>query len=448
MTMTDDIFGPDPLIAVAAEALDYAKLSPDQRLAYDAVKAFSEVGSNGLLTVGGYAGTGKSTLLGVFAANTKLLVAYITFTGRASAVLGRKLKACGVQMTNKPRYDGSSRDAPNLTPAAQHFDLSLKSRTGGPPFCGTIHRLIYKPFIDPKTGELKGFEKRESLDRDYDLLVVDEASMVSDEMLADLKSYGVPILAVGDHGQLAPVKASGDLMQNPDVRLEKIHRQAEGNPIIQLSRVVRETGRIDRKFADDVRVIFKDRRDVEPVLKSAYAFAASPLEVGVLCWTNKMRIKLNSFARQARSMRCAPHSSELLVCLRNKPPVYNGMRGVVKGDAIPSAMKPWHVSACLDFPEEGVAARDYVLCSAQFNREKVFANLDECKERGMNIFSMKEAGDFYDFGYALTVHKSQGSSFSNAIFYADRPENPGDDDYRRFVYTAVTRASERLTMLM
>jgi exodeoxyribonuclease-5 len=433
--------------------ISYATLSSDQQQVFDAMTAFSrgeEVSERpGILRVGGYAGTGKTATLGVFAkaaCKTKLLVAYVAFTGRAASVLARSLKAAGVPFTQRTRKsDEDSDDLLAHVAAAQLFDMSLTDETSGPAFCGTIHRLIYRPSINDEE-ELLGWNKREVLDRRYDLIVVDEASMVSDEMLIDLEQFGVPILAVGDHGQLPPVMVSGALMQDPDLRLEKIHRQAEGNPVIALSRHVRDGGRLALFKTSDPRVAFRYRRDVQGVLATAYRDAGHVLDVGTLCWTNKMRIKLNSFARTAIGRKGAPQAGEVLICLKNDRPVYNGMRGVLQNDA-QFWRRPWQMNVTLDYPEEELQDDNRIICAAQFNRERPFGTLDELRERGIRVDKMSEAGSLFDFGYALTAHKSQGSQFEHAIVYLDRPEIPQQEDYRRWVYTAITRAREKLTVL-
>ena len=388
--------------------------------------------------------TGKSTVTGVFARTAqkaRLLVAYIAFTGRAASVLARSLKNAGVDFTLKTRKDEED-DYLSAVAASTHFDMNLVTRDAGPAFCGTIHRLLYKPVINDR-DELLGWTKRSRLDRDYDLLVVDEASMVSDEMLLDLKAHGVPIIAVGDHGQLPPVRASGALMQSPDLRLEKIHRQAEGNPIIALSRHIREGQRIDRFKSKDPRVAIRGKRDVAQVLA---AVKNDPvLSVGVLCWTNKQRIELNRLSRVARGFKGAPRAGEVLMCLRNRAPVYNGMRGLLESDGV-VGHQPWILNVHIGFPEEGIDPHARQLCAAQFNRvEGVFASVEELAARGIKVDTMKGAGDFFDFGYALTVHKSQGSQFAHAIVMFDMPESYSD--FARWGYTAVTRGQERLTVL-
>lgn len=419
-------------------------LSDDQHDAFEAMTAFPKSGRP-LLKVGGYAGTGKTTVTGVFARmaqKAKLLVAYIAFTGRATSQLSKNLKNAGVTFTLKTRKEEEDGDLLGSHAADTYFDMNLVDRDSGPAFVGTIHRLLYKPVINER-DELLGWTKRTALDRDYNLIVVDEASMVSDEIRMDLEQFGVPLLAVGDHGQLPPVRSSGAMMENPDIRLEKIHRQAEGNAIIALAQHLREGGRFGTFKTKDPRVSFRSRRDLAAVLKATAD--APPLSTGVLCWTNKMRIQLNMSARQARGFRGPPGNGEVLMCLRNKAPVYNGMRGLLEGDSNPGH-KPWLLDVKMSFPEEEIPVAPHGLCAAQFNRiEGVFGSIEDLKARGIHVHAMREAGEFFDFGYALTVHKSQGSQFEHAVVVVDMPESYAD--FARWAYTAVTRAQERLTVL-
>jgi ATP-dependent exoDNAse (exonuclease V) alpha subunit len=89
----------------------------------------------------------------------------------------------------------------------------------------------------------------------------------------------------------------------------------------------------------------------------------------------------------------------------------------------------------------------YRLCGPQLLREKTFASLDELKQAGVEVFSMGGAESLYDFGYCFTTHKSQGSQFKHAIVFMDRGENPNDVDFRRWIYTSITRGAEKLTLL-
>jgi exodeoxyribonuclease-5 len=430
-------------------------LSPDQEEVYDRMRAWSASpftaadrgyeGSAHLLTIGGLAGVGKTSLLGVFAANTDLLVAYVTFTGRASSILSRKLKAAGAQATDKMRPPPEMRMRGR---ALDLYDATLGSDSG-PSFVGTIHRLLYRPVIDNETEELTGWVKRTALDRRYDLIVIDEASMVGASMLLDLKAHGVPIMAVGDHGQLPPVMDAGDLMKNPDLRLEKIHRQAAESPIIRMAHHIRETGRLEvpGSFCGLTAVQFAPMARAAEVLSTAY-LGFPFLDVGVLCWTNRIRVILNGMARKVLGFGGPPKAGEVVIALRNEPPVYNGMRGLLTADAVECKTEgvPWILGVSIEYPDEGLPSDSYLACAPQFCREKTFASTEELKERGMPA-SFKKIGSLFDFGYALTCHKAQGSQFEHAIVYLDRPQRPDDEGYRRWLYSAVTRASERLTVI-
>jgi exodeoxyribonuclease-5 len=183
--------------------MDKFSLSPDQKSVLDAMISWNIDSHRApYITVGGYAGTGKTTVLAEFRNElTKLSeltkVAFCSYTGKAARVLQNRLIA--------------------------HGALRLVDSVG------TIHSLMYSPVEDERTQEIVGWEKTKEIKAD--LIVIDEASMVDETIWFDLQSYGIPIVAVGDHGQLPPVRGNFNLMQDPQIKLEKIHRQNEGNPI-------------------------------------------------------------------------------------------------------------------------------------------------------------------------------------------------------------------------
>ena len=446
-------------------------LSKDQRVAYDAIMKWADGGSGApVLSLGGYAGSGKSTLVSLVAEQIEL-PAFCAFTGKATSVLRRKLQSAGTEtcVAQRRKHGG---DAPS-----------------NKPFCGTIHQLIYaacecrepevveeedengkmvKTFIYPEKDEDgncvlcggEGWHRREVLDRNYGLIIVDEASMVNDEMLRDLRGYNVPILAVGDHGQLPPVRGVGSLMKNPTLRLEQIHRQAEGNPIIALSKIVREQGRLPDSFDGGDAVRFESLRSVERIIEERYAGASAErlLEMGLACYTNKSRVGLNDRVRRARGTAGkAPAAGEHVICLRNMraeaghAPVANGMRGVLTSDVTSKidhrgVESNTHVVGSVAFPDDGIEAHKYEMLYQQFRREKTFASPEELvRETGLHSFSA--AGELFDYGYAMTVHKMQGSQFDDLVVCAERGGYMSNEDWRRWLYTATTRASKKLTVL-
>jgi exodeoxyribonuclease-5 len=400
-------------------------LSPDQAAAMERLLAWDKR-LTPLLKLGGLAGVGKTTLMGQFARQVKGPLAFVTFTGRASSVLSRTLKAAGVEVTTE-----------------------LKTRETAPRghFCSTIHRLIYKPVLN-EHEEVIGYAKRTRPDRPYRFIVIDEASMVGDRIFADIKALGVPILAVGDHGQLEPVRDRGSLMAQPDIRLEKIHRQAEGNPIIQFAHHVRNTGRIDGAFtrtAGKTSGVYLLKRGAFHGAVKDIGAGTSVSYMGVLCYKNKTRVSLNGVVRKALGYEGIPRKGETMVCLKNVTElgIFNGMRGWLTKDIV-FGEKPWHLLADIEFPEDEIPERRYTLNGAQINREETFKSVEQLWDRGLDVKTMGEAGHLFDFGWAMSVHKFQGSQLHTALIYLDRQVAPRSEEWRRWIYTAATRASDRV----
>lgn len=419
--------------------------------------------------------TGKSSLLGIIGANTELRpIAFVTYTGKASSVLRRKLNAAGIHTVSTTKKKDKEEDAHDGEVDTHEI------ADDGPPFCGTIHSLIYQPieheeckhchhprdnhddgvcmacgncpgYVAYATGEVRGWRIRDNLDRPYKLIVIDEASMTSDDMLEDIQKFQIPVLAVGDHGQLPPVNGLGSLMEFPDIRLEQIHRQAEGNPIIQLSRKIRETGRFDHRMHNGSSIVFDRIANVQKHIDARY-IGASPerlFELGMVCGTNRRRVSLNLAVRKAIGRQGPPIIGEQVICLKNQRAkgIYNGMRGVVE-EVISERIEgmPWAMSARVRFPEDGIVA-DVTMNKHQFNRERTFSSFNDMIENKIYVSDWDHAGGLFDWGMALTCHKSQGSSYKDLVVLTDWM-GMDDNTKRRWAYTAVTRAEERVTILI
>ncbi len=379
------------------------KLSPDQADALEQILDFWHKGGR-VKTVGGLAGTGKTTLI---KAATKALrgkskrtwrhknakMAFCAYTGKAADVLRRKMEADG---------------------AIEADD-----------YIGTIHGLIYEPrFVD---GKLCGFSRKETLD--YDLIVVDEASMVDEDIHEDLKRYHVPILYVGDHGQLPPIQGHLNLMADPEIRLEKIHRQAEGNPIIRLSLLAREEGRIPigvygefvRKV-DDLNIISR---------------ISDPDKALILCGYNYFRCDMN---RKIRGMLGivdpAPVAGDRVVCLRNNKEkgIYNGMTGTIA-----SIEENNTTSYIADIDMDGSGRFSGLISIKQFGEEKTMIKVPG--------WTRENPVELFDWGFCTTVHKAQGSEAPRVVLFEQRFQTMDDEAWRRWLYTGITRSSERLLLV-
>jgi exodeoxyribonuclease V len=419
------------------------KLSADQQFVYDKILSWIAVPNTPILTIGGFAGVGKSLLVSLLAdTSPKKPIAFVTFTGKAASVLKRKLRQAGVKTTNKitRQKDGENQGY-------------LDSIDYGPPYCGTIHSLIYKPIIDDEgSGRVKGWELREELDRNYRLLIIDESSCVSDDMLEHLRSFDIPILAVGDHGQLPPVGGIGSLAQHPDLRLERIHRQAAGNPIIALSKAIREKGDFDPSFHNGDTIIFDSIKNLSKHVASRYIGANTErlFEMTMICYTNRRRLGLNLEVRKALKFSGPPKLGEQIVCLKNESSknVYNGMRGVVTEIVKGPGKFSWLFNAVVDFPEDGVKDVKLSMCIPQFLREKTFSSFEELSEMRVNVDKWEDAGSLFDLGYAMTAHKFMGSQADDVLVIAERPGPVDRDTWKRWCYVAATRAVKKLTVLI
>ncbi len=383
------------------------KLSRDQKQALDQIYHWTQKPQKPYITVGGYAGVGKTTLMAEYrrlinAENKKIKVAFASFTGRATRVLNNKLKAGEVV------YNQDS--------------------------VSTIHSLIYSPILNSKQ-QITGWKLKTDLK--VDLIVIDEASMIDRNLWQDLSSFNIPIVAVGDHGQLPPIKGSFNLMENPVVRLEKIHRQAKDNPIIKLSLLARENGYIPtRQFSHQVVKIDQNSLDAQEQIESQLQSYSS--NTIILCGYNKTRTKLNHFIRQSLGFESqAPSSGDRVICLKNnhQKNIFNGMLGIIQ--SIKSKNNDWYQAEILMDGED--ALFEGLLYKEQFGNE---STQNFTKNRAKQL-----AGDLFDFGYGLTVHKAQGSQAKKVIVFEERFPKMDELMWRRWLYTAVTRAEEELFVI-
>lgn len=403
----------------AERVVSLSDLSEDQHRVYDAmISWFNDWrGLGQLLTLGGYAGTGKSTVISVLARQLKCRVAYAAFTGKAANVLKQKLRAQGAWAS----------------------------------YVGTIHGLIYHAEKDDKENPI-GFKMKDHLD--FDLIILDEASMLGEEIMRDILSFGIPVLAVGDHGQLPPIEGKFNLMEDPQLRLEKVHRLAEGNPIIQLSAYVREYGELPSRanfIAASEFITYVRPKDLREQLTSLYAGAKTGFDlsnIAILCYSNSKRRMANNLARELRwgtKEDDPPQQGDLVICLRNALGfLFNGMRARVL--SVQDAGRLWYYNTVL-FDEENIELKA-MMFRPQFNRNGTINHYDDIREHGFYQQGWgKQLGLLFDFGYALTVHKSQGSAFQDVFLLYERPMSVPDDDFRRWLYTAVTRSSKRLAIV-
>ena len=175
----------------------------------------------------------------------------------------------------------------------------------------TAHKLLY--YANRTKEGFYVFKPREKLDHDYKLIVVDEVSMLPDELWYQLLSHGVYVLAMGDPGQLPPVKSSAaPILEHPHVFLDEIMRQAQESAIIRLSMHIRE-GKDFTTFptvSGEVRII-----------PHKYMFADEDITLQqasqVICGTNAERNRINQRIRQLQGRGPDPEIGDKIIGLDN-----------------------------------------------------------------------------------------------------------------------------------
>lgn len=400
-------------------------LSDDQRDALDRIKTWYgspwptprlEYSSpSPTLTLGGYAGTGKTTLLGQLGATfPRTRIRFASYTGKAVSVLQGKLPIGSDvstlhQLLYRPQprtvCKVSGEDCKAGSWCATHLDIR---ETGSNEPCETVKKLDWSNLAFPLDG--------------IDLVVVDEASMVNEKIWQDLTKWGVPALAVGDHGQLPPIKSEFSLMANPQIRLETILRQAEDSPIIQMATLARRNGLIP--IRDYGQGCVKIRRT------NMHKYEIDP-DAGdlIIVGYNRTRNDLNESMRAQLGRKGAPQTGDIVICLRNsyENGIFNGMRGRIKEIELRNDDTAFAVidmfDAGFDFAGE--------IYTPQFGAPKT---QNECG-RWLSLF---------DYGYAMTCHKAQGSQADRVMVIEERLPNT---DMRRWLYTAVTRAAKELIVV-
>jgi exodeoxyribonuclease-5 len=373
----------------------------------------------------GYAGTGKTTLARHFAEGIGGTVKFATYTGKAAHIMATK-GCAGCTTIHKLIYIPRMNSKKRLYEIEEAMDAEKAKPEPN-------HELLAKYAADLE-AERKNFGRPnftlnlESDLRFANLLIIDECSMVDKQMGMDLQSFGIPILVLGDPEQLPPIFGAGHFTnQPPDILLTEIHRQAGDNPIIEMSRRIREglplaLGSYGNSLVTDRRISAADALENDIILVGRRATKRG-------C---DMRVRaLKEFKSEL------PVKGDRLICVRN-----NGELGLLNGQmfnavydatVLGSGDISIHIQG-QDDPNNELA----VTCA-----EDLFHGIP------LEKWDHRDGIEEFEYGYALTVHKAQGSQWNNVLLMdeAGKFPNYSAQDRRRWLYTAITRAAERVTVV-
>jgi exodeoxyribonuclease V len=427
-----------------------------------------------VLSIGGLAGSGKTHTMGALAQLLGIRITYGTPTNKAAAVLRSKLpererSRCGTYHSLLYRPSGwfeclASGDAARELPCAcgkgfDHDDCACPRFS-----CSSCNGNGQGVGGGCKVEEHLSFEPRPFAGGHRDLIVLDEASMVTEEQVQDIRHFGLPCLLVGDHGQLAPVKgAISPWMKNPDIILEENFRQTEESGIIPAALYARQTGALPAgRYGTSTLVASGAQR---PELYNALLPDRLPPgpDSAIITWTNRGRADINRRVHAAMAINAGEDPATLLVkndrlialgsytCEVVKP----GPTGAWVAQGAQKRTFNGQVGTVMDVLRTGKKFADIVIALEDPSVPNVPA------ERMCKIMRRVDLGQLsadrvlrpderapgaaaFDYAYALTCHRAQGSEFDSVAVVG---LGPSGSERGRWAYTACTRARKKLLVI-
>lgn len=268
----------------------------------------------------------------------------------------------------------------------------------------TIHALIYTPVII--NGYCVGFRKKPKDEiTKFRLIVVDEFSMLTQDMLEDLLSYEVPLLLVGDQFQLPPIGKANQYVNLADVALTEIHRQALDNPILKAATDVREgRGLPGGIYGNTLWVGRKEDADDGWFRK----------DVQVITGLNKTKDDLNIV--MAGTMK--PKAGHKIIFLKN-----DWKNGITNGTIA-------NINQIRDF--------GYSRYNLDFNADSIGRFKQYNAKFLLSGDTPQSKNQMFSYAYAISCHKAQGQTFDTPGIIFDE-SGYFRQDSKRWLYTALSR---------
>lgn len=365
------------------------------------------------VVISGYAGTGKTTAikhlipsLGVDEDD----VVYTAFTGKACEVMKKK----------------------------------------GNKNVSTLHKLLFKSYL-----KADGTYARQVVDYiDYKIVVVDECSMVPMQFRQILEHMpNIFIIYLGDDAQLPPIKKEDDnhLLDAPDAKLTQIMRQAEGNDIIDIATAIRQGEQLSYYNGKDAKILRKNELNEGMLLWADI----------IICATNRTRAFLNKEVRRIKGYTGDIVEGEKIICLRNnwdittpieEAPLINGMIGYAHNILESGINFPRYLGGRVDtFNLEVETESGEYFNPISIDKQCFLTNTPTLTpQMKYKVLKNKEWKGYLPeemtYGYAITCWKAQGSQWDKVLLYEEG--FPYEEELRqRFLYTAVTRAADKLVIL-
>lgn len=319
----------------------------------------------------------------------------------------------------------------------------------GCPNAMTAHRLLYKSV--PRNDGTFYHKIKRPLDQYYDLIVVDEVSMLPKEMWELLLSHNIHVLCLGDPFQLPPIGEDNGVLAKPHIFLDEIMRQAEESEIIRLTMDIRNEKPLELFKGKEVQII-----DPKDIVGGMYGWADQ-----IIVAKNLTRRTINNQMRKMifDTEDTTPRVGDRIICLRNdwEHPsaagdiMVNGTTGVIsniKYNHNHPILKPMMLADFLsdDYTDMDVEFSPDDLYFRNVNMDyKLFTTGEETvNKKNFKTFPKIWRPQIFDYAYAVTCHKSQGSEYDKVLVFEEFLKG---GDHARWLYTAATRAKEKLVIV-
>lgn len=410
------------------------ELSPQQTQAVERVSGWWNGSRAEPFRLFGYAGTGKTTIAKTIVESLGLdRHIYAAFTGKAAHVL--RSKGCEPASTiHSLIYLPRARARSRLRELRARLDITpISDRVA----IDRIKSEIRSEELRLATPSFLLRTPAESRLTSAPLLVVDEVSMVNERIGRDLTGFNVPLLVLGDPAQLPPVEGEGWLTNHdPDHLLTEVHRSALDSPVTRIATAVRHASVGDGRYG--VRGTDEDSGRVRDLVR-----ADLDLFHQVICGTNATRWQaihaVRSLSGKGRGE--PPDSGDRIIVLANNSDadVYNGQQFKI------------------------------ISCSPAGDHYDLYVESDTGEDRELSVYRYGFTGPDGErrarlqggfgptvaatFAHAVTVHKAQGSQWprvlvidESGVFVRMASGTPSARFLagQRWLYTAVTRASEQV----
>lgn len=355
--------------------------------------------------IAGYAGTGKSTLIQYIVEALDLpleSVCYVAYTGKAAQVL-------------------RSKNCPNAI---------------------TAHRLLYNS-VQQKDGSFLFFPKTKI--ENWSLIVVDEVSMIPKKMWELLLSHHIHVIACGDPFQLPPVSAeSCGVLDRPHIFLDEIMRQEAESDIIRLTMDIRAGKELQLMKTSQIKIVNRSE-----LLKDGIYLWADQVICGRNSTRRNINIDLHTYLQQTTNLE--PMKGDKIICLHNEwdcanlsgDALVNGLSGVIQTIDFNYRNPFMDKTPIISFLPEGTDA----FSKLEVDYSIFTTGAPTVNKENFSRIIRKYRPKQFDFGYAITAWKAQGSEWDKVLVIDEKLFKMTKEEHDKFLYTCATRAKDKLIIV-